>query len=138
MPDPTPEITASDGGRLPTDRGTLACVALGGALAAVIANRMTSAPAWRSLDADSRLIGLAGVAVLVGVLFGFHDRLGPRWMGLLVFGFLGGFASVGVYSLVGMLGMPPEAGVRFLLCAPPVAAAGIAAGLWPVRRWRRR
>lgn len=126
-----------DGVRLPTDRRTLACVALGGALAAVAASRLSSAPTWRALEFDVRIAGLAVLSLLTGLLFALRDVIGDRWFAFLVFGVLAGFGSVGVYGLVSLLAMPPSAGVRFLFAAPVVAALGIAAGRATVRRMRR-
>ncbi|MBS4103490.1 hypothetical protein [Tsukamurella paurometabola] len=137
MQETSPDPTVTDGVRLPTDRRTLACVAAGGALAAVAANRLSSAPAWRALEFDVRIGGLAVLSLLAGALFALRDRLGDRWFAFLVFGVLSGFASVGVYGLVSLLGMPPSAGVRFLVAAPVVAGLGIAAGRAVVRRARR-
>ncbi|CAM3724357.1 hypothetical protein ACXYTP_21095 [Tsukamurella ocularis] len=127
----------ADDARLPTDRRTLAAVALGGAFAAAAANRLSAAPAWRALEFDVRIGGLAVLSLLTGALFALRDVLGDRWFGFLVFGVLGGFGSVGVYGLVSLLGMPPSAGVRFLFAAPTVAALGMAAGRAIVRRARR-
>ncbi|MGC5023888.1 MULTISPECIES: hypothetical protein [unclassified Tsukamurella] len=132
-----PPPTVSDGPRLPTDRRTLACVALGGALAAVAASRLSSAPAWRALEFDVRIAGLAVLSLLTGALFALRDVIGDRWFAFLVFGVLAGFGSVGVYGLVSLLAMPPSAGVRFLFAAPAVAALGMAAGRAIVRRARR-
>ena len=137
MQDRSRDRTAPDGARLPTDRRTLLAVAAGGAFAAVFVSELSSAPAWRGTEFDVRLLGLALVSVATGVRFGLRDRLGPRAFGLLVFGLLAGVSSVGVYALVGLLGMPPSAGVRFLFAAPVVAGLGTAAGLWSVRRLRR-
>lgn len=137
MQDRSPEDPAAAGPRLPTDRRTLLAVAAGGALAAVSSAELSAAPTWRDAVFDVRLVGLAVLSVLTGVLFGLRDRMDPRWFGLLVFGILAGFSSVGVYGLVALLGMPPSAGVRFLVGAPLVAGAGIAAGLWLARRARR-
>ncbi|MET9326014.1 hypothetical protein [Tsukamurella sp. NPDC003166] len=136
MQDRTRDRTAPDGARLPADRRTLLAVAAGGALAAVLVNELSTAPTWRSAEFDVRLLGFALVSVAAGILFGLRDRLGPRAFGLLVFGLLAGFSSVGVYALVGLLATPPAAGVRFLFAAPVVAALGTAAGLWLVRRIR--
>lgn len=126
-----------DDPRLPTDWRTLACVALGGALVAVLAAKISSAPAWRALDFDVRIAGLAVVSVTAGALFVLRDVLGDRWFAFLVFGVLAGFGSVGVYGLVSLLAMPPSAGVRFLFAAPAVAALGMAAGRAIVHRMRR-
>ncbi|MEC4613829.1 hypothetical protein [Tsukamurella tyrosinosolvens] len=126
-----------DGARLPTDRRTLACVAIGGALAAVSTASLSAAPAWRALELDSRFVGIAVLSLVTGVLFALRDALGDRWFAFLVFGVLAGFASVGVYGLVSLLGMPPSAGVRFLFGAPLVSALGIGAGYVLARRARR-
>lgn len=132
-----PERSASDdGARLPVDRRTLVCVGLGGALAAVLTSKLSSAPAWRALDFDVRIAGLAVLSLIAGALFALRDVLGDCWFGFLVFGLLAGFGSVGVYGLVSLLAMPPSAGVRFLVAAPAVAALGIAAGRAIVRRLR--
>ncbi len=133
MQDRSPDAEAG-APRLPTDRRTLLAVAAGGALAAVSVAELSAAPTWRTAVFDVRLIGLAVLSVVTGVLFGLRDRMGPHWFGLLVFGVLAGFSSVGVYALVALLGMPPAAGVRFLLGAPVAAVAGVAGGLWLVRR----
>ncbi len=122
---------------LATDRRTLACVAAGGAVTAVLVGALSSAPAWRGLAFDVRLAGLAVVSVLAGMLFALRDRMGDRWFAVVVFGVLSGFSSVGVYALVALLGMPPSAGVRFLFGAPVIAAAGTAAGYALTRRARR-
>ncbi len=137
MQETSPDRPTADGVRLPTDRRILAFVAVGGALAAVTANRISSASAWRAMEFDVRISGLAVVSLLTGALFALRDVLGDRWFGFLVFGVLAGFGSVGVYGLVSLLGMPPSAGVRFLFAAPLVAAAGTAAG-WAIARRARR
>ena len=137
MQEITPDRRAPDGVRLPTDRRTLACVALGGALAAVATSGISSAPAWRALEFDVRLAGLALLSLVTGALFALRDVIGDRWFAFLVFGVLAGFGSVGVYGLVSLLAVPPSAGVRFLVAAPVVAALGMAAGRAFVRRARR-
>lgn len=137
MEDESSSALAPDGARLPTDRRTLLCVALGGAIAAAAVRELSAAPTWRALDFDIRLAGLAVVSVLVGVLIGVRDLIGDRWFAFGVFGVLAGFASVGMYALVGLLGMPPSAGVRFLFGAPVVAAVGIGGAAALVRRVRR-
>ncbi|NMD57029.1 MULTISPECIES: hypothetical protein [Tsukamurella] len=137
MQETSPDRPAPDGARLPTDRRTLACVALGGALAAVLTSRISSASAWRAMEFDVRIVGLALLSFVTGALFVLRDRLGDRWFGFLVFGVLAGFSSVGVYGLVSLLAMPPSAGVRFLFAAPVVAGLGIAGGWAIVRRARR-
>ncbi|GAA1083968.1 hypothetical protein [Tsukamurella spumae] len=137
MQDRSPEPTVLDGARLPTDRRTLLAVAAGGAVAAVLVSELSSAAAWRDTEFDVRLLGLAVLSLATGALFGVRDRLGPRVFGLLVFGVLASFSSVGVYALVGLLAMPPAAGVRFLFAAPVVAGLATAAGAWSVRRIRR-
>ncbi|TWS21533.1 hypothetical protein FK529_02800 [Tsukamurella asaccharolytica] len=136
MQDRPPDRPVPNGPRLPTDRRTLACVALGGALAAVAATRLSSATAWRALEFDVRVGGLFVLSLLTGALFAVRDVVGARWFGFLAFGVLAGFGSVGVYGLVSLLGMPPSAGVRFLFAAPAVAAAGMAAGWAIVRQIR--
>lgn len=137
MQENSPERSAPDGKRLPTDRRTLACVALGGALVAVATSTLSNAPAWRALAFDVRTAGLFVVAVLAGALFTARDAVGDRWFAFLVFGVLAGFGSVGVYCLVSLLGMPPSAGVRFLVAAPIAAALGVGAGWVLGRRVRR-
>ncbi|KXO94322.1 hypothetical protein AXK57_20920 [Tsukamurella pulmonis] len=137
MQETPPDRTAPDSVRLPTDRRTLACVALGGALAAVAVTKLSHSSTWRALEFDVRIAGLTLVSLITGALFALRDVLGDRWFGFLVFGVLAGFASVGVYGLVSLLGMPPSAGVRFLVAAPLVAALGTAAGAAIVRRVRR-
>lgn len=122
---------------MPTDRRTLGCVALGGALVAVATTALSNAPAWRALEFDVRTAGLFVVAVLAGALFTVRAAIGDRWFAFLVFGVLAGFGSVGVYCLVSLLGMPPSAGVRFLVSAPIAATLGIGAGRAIGRRLRR-
>lgn len=137
MQETSPERSAPVGVRLPTDRRTLTCVALGGALVAVATTSLSNAPAWRALAFDVRTAGLFVVAVLAGALFTARDIVGDRWFAFLVFGVLAGFGSVGVYCLVALLGMPPSAGVRFLVAAPIAAALGIGAGRAIGRKVRR-
>ncbi|CAM3358160.1 hypothetical protein [Tsukamurella hominis] len=137
MQETSPDRPAPDGARLPTDRRTLACVALGGALVGIATTKLSAAPAWRALELDARFVGIAVLSLLTGALFALRDVVGERWFAFLAFGVLAGFGSIGVYGLVSLLGMPPSAGVRFLFGAPLVSALGIAAGYALVRRARR-
>lgn len=123
---------------LPTDRTTLACVALGGALSATAAYVLSSDSTWRALQFDVRILGLFIVSVLVGVGFALRDLLGGRLFAFLVFGVLVGFTSVGLYAVISLIAMPPAAGVRFLFAAPIAAALGTVAGDSLTQRVRRR
>lgn len=128
MHETSSERTTAVGTRLPTDWRTVACVALGGALAAVATAELSDATAWRELAFDIRIVGLFALSLLAGALFAARAAVGERWFAFLIFGVLAGFSSVGVYCLVSLLSMPPAAGLRFLVAAPIAAALGIAAG----------
>ncbi|WP_019201436.1 hypothetical protein [Tsukamurella sp. 1534] len=118
---------------LPTDRRTLLCVGLGGATSAIAAHLLSDQSAWRHLAFDARFAGIAVITFVAGLLFQARARVGDRWFGFLVFGVGAGLTSVGVYAVIGLIAVPPAAGVRFLLVAPVAAALGFAAAAGVVR-----